>query len=141
MILIAGFLGTTVMTLFSYLYSKIRSRQFREPELLNVLINNTHILQSEVSKKNAAGWVLHYLIGWIIVICFQAVWQFTSLPINFSSGLLLGFSAGILSVISWSIMFFLNPNPLNNKFNEYYIHLVFAHIIFGITVAAVYIYF
>lgn len=136
-ILISGFVATTVMTLFSYLVANFKSKQFREPELLNNLISRSEILTLKPSKNHFLGWFIHYLIGWIFVVIFSLIWKFAQFSADIISGTILGFIAGIIGIFSWKIMFKLNNNPPQINFSQFYYQLIIAHIIFGISVALV----
>ncbi|HEY0067349.1 MAG TPA: hypothetical protein VGB46_08300 [Flavisolibacter sp.] len=61
-----GLAATSLMTLFSYLVSEYRRKNFREPELLGDMV------QPAVEKKELAqpaGWGIHYGFGltWALV--------------------------------------------------------------------------
>ncbi len=43
-ILVPGVLATSIITFFSYIISNIRYRQFREPELLNIVLSRSDFL-------------------------------------------------------------------------------------------------
>ncbi|WP_034918962.1 hypothetical protein, partial [Gillisia sp. CAL575] len=138
-LLVAGLVATSLMTAFSYIISNIRNRQFREPELLNIVLSRSDFFRIELSKNSSAGWILHYLIGWLFVIVFRLIWKLDIIPISFLSGGLLGFAAGIIGVLGWKMMFLLSKNPPDTNWDvEYYSQLIVAHIIFGLSVALVY---
>lgn len=138
-ILIAGVVATSLMTAFSYIVSAISNKQFREPELLNIILSKSSFFRLELSKKSSAGWILHYLIGWLFVLIFALVWDIELIPISILSGAILGFGAGIIGVFGWKIFFALSSNPPKIAWSEYYLQLIIAHIIFGIGTAVVYI--
>ncbi len=138
-LLVAGLVATSLMTAFSYIISNIKNRQFREPELLNIVLSRSDLFRLELSKNSSAGWILHYLIGWLFVIVFEMIWKLDIIPISILSGALLGFAAGIIGVLGWKLMFSLSKNPPDTNWDvEYYSQLIVAHIIFGISVALVY---
>ncbi|MCF4100821.1 hypothetical protein L1I30_03995 [Gillisia sp. M10.2A] len=138
-IICSGFAATSLMTAFSYLVSRIKNKQFREPELLNILISRSDLLNFKLSKKSSVGWVLHYVIGWIFVIIFDVLWKFNFPPFSVLSGALLGLVAGIIGVFGWKIFFSLSNNPPKIDWSEYYLQLIIAHIIFGVTAALVFL--
>lgn len=137
-ILVSGLVATSVMTLFSYVVSNFKSKQFREPELLNSLISRAEIISLKPSRNHLLGWIIHYLIGWFFVLVFSLIWEFTQFSATIISGAVLGLAAGIIGIFGWKIMFKLNRNPPEIDFSQFYLQLIIAHILFGISAAMVY---
>ncbi|PRX39287.1 hypothetical protein [Salegentibacter salegens] len=140
-ILASGFVATTVMTVFSYLFSNFKAKQFREPELLNTLISRSKMISLKPSKNHFFGWIIHFIIGWIFVFIFCLIWEFTNFSVGIISGALLGFIAGIVGIVGWKVMFKLNRNPPEIDFSQFYHQLIIAHILFGISAAVVFPFF
>ena len=139
-LVVAGIVATSVMTAFSYIVANIRNRQFREPELLNIVLSSSDLLRVDLSKKSSVGWILHYLIGLIFVVIFVIFWKLEFIPISIITGGIFGFLAGIIGVLGWKLFFYLSEKPSEVTWNfEYYLQLVVAHILFGISVAVVYL--
>lgn len=130
----SGSIGTSFMTLFSHLVSESEQEQFREPELLATLIENLH---ANIKKEYAqsAGWVLHYLVGYMFAMIYQHVWKHTRTKPGFASGLVLGGISGVLAIAVWNTVFRLHPDPPRIDFKKYYIQLFIAHLVFGVTTA------
>lgn len=128
-------IGTSVMTLFSYVVSGITNRQFKEPVLLNQLLRYFRYCKT-LKKSSLPGWVLHYLIGTLFLISSNFIWNSTSADPNLKSGALLGLMYGIIGISGWHIIFRLHPNPPSIKLDKYYLHLIVAHIIYGGSAAA-----
>ena len=59
-IITSAIIGTTAMTLFSYLISTSENKNYREPEILGKLIRRLPIDASKESSE-IAGWCAHYL--------------------------------------------------------------------------------
>lgn len=137
-ILISGFVATSIMTAFSYILSNIRNQQFREPELLNLVLSQSDLFRLELSRKSIAGWIIHYSIGWMFVAVFTKIWELDLIPSSLLWGAVLGFAAGIVGIFGWKILFSLSTKAIKIKLSEYYLQLIFAHIIFGICAAIVY---
>lgn len=134
-IILGVLVGTSLMTLFSYLMTYEVKEQFREPQLLNELLN-----RSGFNIKNAwlSGWLLHYGMGAIFVIVYHFIWQFTAINPSLLSGSIFGFVNGFIGIAGWWTVFYIHKNPPSVDFNDYYIHLIVAHIIFGIGAAVGY---
>lgn len=122
-------IGTSLMTLFSYIMTYEVKEQFREPQLLNELINRSDIFGVENSRL--AGWFLHYGVGTIFVIIYHFVWKYSLIGPSLSSGTILGFVSGLIGITGWYFVFRIHHNPPAVDIGDYFIHLIVAHIIFG----------
>ncbi len=71
-ILVAAIAATFAMTGFSYVISEAYQKLFKEPELLNKIIQRLGIDLQESTKK-ISGWILHYAIGVLFVIIYDIV--------------------------------------------------------------------
>lgn len=130
-ILFGSLIGTTLMTSFSYYLSRKTNRHFREPVLLNQLLFNFQLFEF-IRKPISPGWILHYTIGFLFVTGFHFFWKVTPVVPSLLSGSILGLVCGFIGVAGWHLMFALHPNPPSIELKKYYIHLVVAHIIFGL---------
>ena len=74
-IIIATILGTTMMTAFSYLISSTFNKLYKEPVLLNYLLQFLGINMRD-NVKRLAGWVIHYIIGLLFVVIYDILWQY-----------------------------------------------------------------
>ncbi len=137
-ILVAGVVATSLMTIFSYGVSIVRSSQFREPQLLNILINRSRLFNFKLSKTSKVGWGIHYFIGLIFILIYDIIWKNTQLQPTLTPGIIFGFITGIIGVIGWKIMLSLHNNPPNIKWIEYYLQLIVAHVIFWMGAVWVY---
>jgi riboflavin transporter FmnP len=139
-IILATLLGTTVMTLFSYIISEAFRKLFKEPVLLNILIDRAGIAEIHDSRKNIIGWVLHFLVGLLFVIIYDRIWAWTTLEPSWTTGLIFGAVSGLVGIGAWMTMFAIHPREPRIHFKEYYLQLFFAHILFGLGATAVYLY-
>jgi hypothetical protein len=127
-----AFIATALMTLFSYVFSAIRNKQFKEPELLNDLLRRINIINSSYFKNHPAGWVIHYAVGCIFVFAYYLLFQYSSISPTWWVYTGLGFICGIVGIAGWKLTFTIHPNPPDIHFSEFYVHLLAAHIVFGI---------
>lgn len=139
-ITVSGLVATTLMTGFSYLIAAVKKSQFREPELLNILITRSPILPVRVPDRHLLGWAIHYTIGWIFVLVFDYIWRSSLLNPTLASGCLLGFIAGIIGILGWQLFFTLSPDPPRIPLKNFYLQLLVAHVIFGLGAALVYVF-
>ncbi|HSN48714.1 MAG TPA: hypothetical protein VLR29_08135, partial [Flavobacterium sp.] len=136
-ILVTAIVGTSAMTLFSYLASESKNRNFREPEILGQLINR---LPTRCSKESSqiAGWCTHYAVGLAFVVIYDKLWKKKKLEPSVTSGLLLGAASGLVGIGGWKVMFEVHPNPPVIKQKRFFGHLMLAHIVFGVFSAVTY---
>lgn len=140
-ILLAALIGTTLMTLFSFFVSDTTRKMFKEPVLLNILLDRTGLVNINDSLRNVLGYILHYLVGIVFVIGFDLAWAYTALDPNWASGILLGAVAGLVGILIWVITFKIHPHEPKIHFKEYYLQLFFAHILLALGATAVYMYY
>jgi hypothetical protein len=130
---LATLAATTLMTIFSYVVSKLRNRQFTEPILLNRFLCGFGILKEYQLKKNIAGWIIHYIVGLLFLLSYYWIWAKTPLDPTIRTALILGPLSGIVGIVGWSILFRIQSVPANIRVSEYYAQLFVAHVIFAIT--------
>lgn len=136
-IILGGFIGTSLMTAFSYYLSNILDRQFKEPKLLYKLLKRS-VLFKEKRVPPVSGWLIHYSVGIILIMVYHLVWSFTSLEPSLLTGGILGFFSGIVGIGGWSFVFHMHSNPPSVDLKKFYLQLSVAHVIFGIFGAAGY---
>lgn len=131
-ILTVGIIATIAMTAFSYIFSYIFNGNFKEPQLLNFLIDKLPKNNSPICREHIYGWLIHICIGILFVLVFKITTIFIVIDLAFWNGLLIGLLAGLLGVGTWSAVFVFHPNPPSNNKLMFYFQLICAHIIFGI---------
>ena len=139
-ILIAALIGTSLMTFFSYVVSRWRNEVYSEPVLINIMLSVPDDRSKNVSRK-LAGWLLNYLIGFLIVLLFDCLWFTDIVSFSLGSTIVLGLSLGLIGVVSWKLMFFIAfyKPPVHKK--VFYTQLFVAHFLFAVSVFLVYQYF
>ncbi|MCH4822113.1 hypothetical protein ML462_02920 [Gramella lutea] len=130
-VILAGVLGTVLMTAFSYFLSKVRSRQFKEPKLLNMILRRSSHEHMNPSNNSFIGWVVHFSIGIILMTLFYLFHLIFSFRISFLSIFLYGIITGAMAILSWHLMFYISPRPPDVNLNEFYIQLFIAHVLFA----------
>lgn len=141
LILFSGFCATSLMTAFSYFIATWKKSQFREPELLNILISRAGLTALKISKKSALGWVIHYTIGYFFVVIFYLIWKNIDWSPTLISGAVFGLAAGLVGLTGWIIFFKISPDPPKIDYSGFYFQIVVAHIIFGVGAAIPYLFY
>jgi len=136
-ILLAAIVGTILMTAFSYLMSEAFHKLFKEPVLLNKLLQRLGVKLPH-GQLSIVGWLIHFVIGLLFAFLYELFWKYTDADPTWGCGLILGAISGIVGILAWMIMFRLPESPPKVKFSEYYLQLFFAHIVFALGVIAVY---
>lgn len=131
-ILVASLIATSLMTAFSYFLSHQFNTLFKEPVLLGYILKNIG-LDFGTTTLLKFGWMLHYLIGLTFVIIYHFLWNYDYVAYTYYGAFLLGFGSGIVGIAEWYIMFQITNHKPKIPFKAYYLQLLFAHIIFGIT--------
>lgn len=131
-IIIAGLVGTTFMTLYSYWMSKKEKQEYVEPVMLNKLLARSDKLpEIDNEESNPAGWGLHYLAGIAFVTSYWLIWNRALKNPTPGNILLIGVSSGISGIAVWKLLFAQHDNPPHNYRYGYYRQLLIAHIVFA----------
>ena len=130
-ILFSSIIGTSAMTLFSYLISESENKNFREPEVLARLIKRLPGSSSEETAQ-IAGWGMHYTIGFLFVVIYSELWKHKNIDSAVTSGILLGTASGFTGILAWKAMFEIHPDPPAKDLKDYFRHLLLAHVVFGV---------
>jgi len=121
------------MTLFSYIVSRLRNRQFTEPVLLNRMLCGFGILKEYQLEKNISGWIIHYVVGLLFLLIYYFIWSRTPFDPTLKTALVLGSLSGLAGIVGWAILFRIQSVPPNMRVSEYYTQLFVAHVIFALT--------
>lgn len=131
-ILWIAYVAVALMTTFSYIYSNIREKKFKEPMLLNELMARLHWIPIHTIAYHPLGWLIHYVVGILFVIAYDLVIKYTGVDLTFLSSTIAGAIFGIIGIAGWQITFLIHPSPPPDiKLNEYYLQLFIAHVLFG----------
>jgi hypothetical protein len=129
-IIAAGTVGTTAMTLFSYLISEKEGKNFKEPELLGKMVDRLSPAM-EKQESAATGWAMHYAVGILFAALYYVILKKAGSNPAISRGLLFGGITGLPAILVWDVVFKVHPNPPRIPYAKYYKHLFVAHLIFG----------
>jgi hypothetical protein len=124
-------IGTTAMTLFSYLFSVSKKTNLKEPKLLGKMIRP---LVPGIGKSHSrrAGWAVHYVVGLLFAETYAQIWERSTLKPNAKNGLIFGGLSGIAAILIWKFTFAVHPHPPSVNFGKYALNLLIAHVIFGL---------
>lgn len=126
------------MTTFSYLVSLHYNRLFKEPVLLNYVLDDLHLCPKG-KMKFISGWLAHYIVGVMFVISYSLVWTYTEVEFGLISGIVLGIISGIIGILGWRLIYRLPSKEPHVPLHEYYLQLFFAHIVFACVVVVAFI--
>lgn len=137
--IISGLVAVFAMTLFSIIWGRLTNNAFSQPYLLTRILKSIKNERISSSTILLSGWLIHIVLGFAFLIIYELLWW----VFNWDKGLLLSISFGIVSgligVLGWNLMF--KSVEFNPDFNHlhYYVHLIFAHIVFSVFAVFVYI--
>lgn len=134
-------IATSGMTLFSYALSSLKKQQFREPQLLNTILNDSSIITISFNKNHGLGWLIHYTIGLIFTVLFYFLYKINWLELDALPTFLFGIGIGLVGVIGWKSMFSVFKSIESIPLGKFYFHLVLAHLTFAISLTVSFIYF
>lgn len=121
-------IATSLMTGYSYALSALTNKQFREPELLNGLLNNW--FHKSFPKTAPAGWLIHYAVGLMFIVAYHFV--FNLIEPTLLNYVWTGLVSGLIGAGVWFVTLNIHPVPPPTHRAGYYAQLVPAHIIFAL---------
>ncbi|TXD81554.1 hypothetical protein ESY86_06875 [Subsaximicrobium wynnwilliamsii] len=139
--LVAWFIATVGMTLFSAVWSRMSKNQFREPALLSLIIASNSNNDSIAVNAYKIGWLSHILLGAVFLGVYEILWLFTGLERNFLWAFLFGSGLGVLGIVGWMFMFKTIRDEFEFNYLHYYVHLYFAHLVFSFLALLSYFWF
>jgi len=129
-IILAGIVGTTAFTAFSYLVSKTMDKNFKEPRLLGKMVDD--IMPGMQEKESQfTGWLIHYLTGVAFAGAYNALIDSTGIKPSVRNGVIAGAVSGFPAGLLWDTSLKLHPTPPRKRTANYYLHLALGHAIFG----------
>lgn len=85
-IVVSGLVATSLMTIFSYCTSKLKDKNFREPQLLGALLNEV-LPNSEKRWAIPSGWVTRYGIGFVWALFHNYLFETFRVETNLKNSL------------------------------------------------------
>lgn len=141
-IVIAGLVGTGVMTLFMYGMTFLTDRVMKVVKILGTMLTFQTTPDGRLSDSPTAigvGIVAHYALGVIFALVYYALWRAGIGSPTFWNGALFGFVSGLVGILGWRIFFALHPRPpATVPLKDYLITLLAGHVVFGIAVVVTY---
>lgn len=137
-IALAGIVGTSLMTVFSYICQVAFQKKLGEPKLLSQFLQKSRF---EIGKETGTtfwGWFLHYFTGFFFSLLIAIYIYFFGGPLSWGMGILLGFALGLLGILGWQVLYWIHHNPPAFDRSAFYLQLVLAHIFFGIGATMIY---
>ncbi|MCZ4501115.1 MAG: hypothetical protein JWQ74_3672 [Marmoricola sp.] len=128
--------ATSAMTVFSYIVSRIKADNYREPLLLADFFE-----KSAQTKKQTAlslGWIVHYGVGFLFGLIYEPISKKRIDRPPFRKGFCFGLLAGAAAIGGWSVLFRLHADKPKINHQLFFKQLVISHIIFGLVFASLY---
>lgn len=130
--LVVSTLATLAMTIFSYIISWLYKNNFKEPVLLNLMLERSNLIKTSIWRAHITGWLIHFFVGLIFVIIFKILTYVFVINLSVLTGFLFGMFAGFTGVGFWHMLFSFHHDPPSINRKIFYLQLIVAHIIFGI---------
>lgn len=134
-ILIVTVFATVALTMFSYILSFWLLYNFKEPQILAMLV---HKLRIDAYSANITGWILHFTAGLAFVLCYRFWWFSHAALMTYTWAVMFGLVSGIVAIIIWALTFRLHPRHIKLNKIVFYIQLLPAHIVFSVSAFFIY---
>jgi len=128
--------ATSVITAFSYILSRIKSDNYREPVLLADFLEKS--VQTNKQTALSLGWIIHYGVGFLFGFLYEPVSKKHVDRSSPGKGVIFGLLAGAVAVLGWSVLFRSHPDKPKINHPLFFKQLVISHIIFGMVYAGLY---
>lgn len=134
-IITSAIAATSAMTLFSYISSRPKKRNFKEPQLLAFLVR-PYLSDIDHRLVSPAGWILHYGMGAVLAGVLHQSWKQHRKASKLKKGLVSGVLSGLSGILIWKTIFSIHPAPPRIHFNRFYPHLLLAHFVYSLSLVA-----
>jgi len=131
-VLLKGAAATSMMTIFSYIVSEQKGKNFKEPQLLAALIRG-ELPKADEKFVLPAGWAAHFGAGFSFSVFCQYIFDNTKISKTAATAMALGTFGGLTGIEIWKISFRHNQNPPKTDFENFYRHVFIAHLIFALS--------
>ncbi|WP_299392095.1 hypothetical protein [uncultured Gelidibacter sp.] len=138
LLIITWIVAVLCMTFFSAIWSAVSGNEFREPTLLSILMQKHPRIHVSEQSAYVWGWVIHFLFGVAFLLFYQLLWKFTNAPRTLVWSVIFGSVLGVLGILGWKILFSIVNFSSQFKYQQYYVHIFLAHIVFSVTAFVVY---
>lgn len=135
-IIIAAIAGTTFMTLFSEIVSKLDGNEYNEAEILGKLLDRISPLDKDRAK--IAGSIGHYGVGVVFAGLYNLYLSKSRSRPTIVNGFIFGALSGLAGAAVWHTTFKAHPNPPGVYLKNFYKQLIVAHAIFGVAASLTY---
>ena len=131
--LLAGVLGTIVMTMLMLIGPRMGMPKMDMPGMLGTMV------APPGAAAQALGGVMHLVMGAIVAIFYALAWSWGLGSPNWAGGGLLGLAHGVVAAILMPVMTRMHPrNPESAGGAMTVVGILMGHLVFGLVVAWVY---
>jgi hypothetical protein len=142
-IILAGVVGTALMTAFMYSMTFLTERVLKVVKILGTMLTFQTAPNGKLSDRPRAisvGIIAHYFIGILFALCYALLWSWGIGGPDLQSGLWLGIGSGFVAIAFWYGFFAIHPNPPAIPLKHYLFTLFLGHIVFAFGVIIAYNY-
>lgn len=140
-VILAGLIGTGLMTLFMYAMTYVTDRVMKVVKILGTMLTFQTTPDGHLSDRPVAigvGIVGHYAVGVGFALAYYLLWSWGIGKPDYSYGVLFGLASGLLAILVWRSFFAIHPKPPRISLKPYLVTLFVAHFIFTLSVVAAY---
>lgn len=137
--ILAGIIGTSVMTVYVYLIAWITGARLGVIHILASVLNERPGIDYSTKHLIVAGFV-HYLIGVLFALTYLQLVVLEVASIATVSAIIYGLLIGSLAVLVWRLTFALRGKPAEVPLKTYLLSIGSGHIVFSLTIIQVFEY-
>jgi hypothetical protein len=140
-ILMAGTVGTTVMTAAVLIANAISKQELNVLKILGTMLTGGAQEDGRCSGAVSVflvGILAHYSVGYLFTGIYFWLWNNEVINTGYLTTAVLGLVTGLFGILVWRVYFSIHRRPPTVQLNVYLTCICFSHIIFALGVVALY---
>ncbi len=140
-IIIAGMVGTALMTAFMYAMTFVTQRVMKVVKILGTMLTFRTTPDGRLSDSRGAiavGLIAHYAVGVVFMLVYYWLWTLGIGRPDLRTSLLFGVVSGVVAIGIWYAFFAIHPRPPAISLPPYLFTLALAHIVFAVAAIETY---
>lgn len=141
-IVLAGIVGTAVMTSVLYLVAFVTRNRFKVVKVLGTMLTFQTTPDKGLSDRPSAiivGIFAHYLVGIGFTFVYDWLWSEGIVQESYIQSTGLGLINGIVGAIVWKLFISIHPDPPHLPVRQYLIAIVVGHVFFAYGILSTYL--
>ncbi len=140
-IVAAGIVATTTMTLFVLLINRMSEKRLNVIRILGTMLTgqtSAYRSTSGSAGSLAVGIIAHYMVGFLFLTIYVISWENDWLGYSLTDSAIIGFVTGLFGIVVWRIYFSIHGFPPSVHLGLYLTVILLGHVLFGVSAGWIY---